>query len=50
LAYAAKRDVELVIERARLKKCIDDKIMMILKRYENGDKTGGYNAETKRYG
>lgn len=44
LANAAKEDVVLVEERARLKRCIDEKVLAYL-----ADK-GNFNAEVKSYG
>ena len=44
LASAAKMDVVLVEERARLKKCIDEKVLSYLT-----DK-GNFNEEIKSYG
>lgn len=43
-AWAAIEDVRLVEERARLKKCIDEKMM----EYLSGK--ADFNPETKRYG
>lgn len=49
-AWAAVEDVKLVMERARLKKCIDSKLLSIIKRVNNGDISGGINPEVKKYG
>lgn len=49
-SWASVEDVKLVRERARLKKCIDDKLISIINRINNGDKTGGFNPEVKKYG
>ncbi len=48
-AWAAEQDVYLVEERARLKKCIDEKLKAEIKRIaETGE--SGYNPEVKKYG
>jgi len=44
LAFAAKEDVKLVEERARLKRCIDRKVLAYI---EEQDK---FNPEVKTYG
>ncbi len=49
-AWAATEDVALVKERARLKKCIDEKLLAIIGRLLKGDISGGFNPETKKYG
>jgi len=49
-SWASVEDVKLVRERARLKKCIDEKVLSIISRVKNGDSTGGFNAEVKKYG
>lgn len=49
-SWASVEDVKLVRERARLKKCIDEKLLSIIKRINNGDETGGFNPEVKKYG
>lgn len=49
-SWAANEDVKLVMERARLKKAIDSKILYIIHRVINGDSTGGINSEVKKYG
>lgn len=49
-AWAAKEDVRLVLERARLKRCIDEKLISIINNVKSGDNTGGFNAEVKKYG
>ena len=47
--WAAEEDVRLVKERARLKKCIDEKLFILIgKVLHDGD--FGYNPETKKYG
>lgn len=49
-AWSAEQDVYLVMERARLKRCIDQKIISMFERFTQGDETGGYNKEVKLYG
>jgi len=49
-AWASVEDVRLVKERARLKRCIDEKLISIIARILNGDSAGGFNAEVKKYG
>ena len=49
-AWASVEDVKLVIERARLKKCIDQKLISIIKKIKDGDQSGGFNPEVKKYG
>jgi len=49
-AWASIEDVRLVKERSRLKKCIDKKLLSIIARLANGDQTGGFNPEVKKYG
>jgi hypothetical protein len=49
-AWAAVEDVKLVEERSRLKRCIDEKLISITQRVQDGDKTGGFNPEIKKYG
>lgn len=49
-SWASVEDVKLVRERARLKKCIDEKIISMITRVENGDSTAGFNPEVKKYG
>jgi hypothetical protein len=49
-SWASVEDVKLVKERARLKRCIDQKLVAIIKRYNEGDSTGGHNPEVKKYG
>lgn len=50
LAEMAKQDVCLVLERASLKICIDAKLLAIISRVNDGDHTGGFNPEVKKYG
>lgn len=50
LAWQAVQDIRLVKERARLKKCIDDKIIAMLRRVVTGDDSAGNNPEVKKYG
>lgn len=50
LAWLAVQDVKLVEERARLKKCIDEKTLTIMTRVKSGDVAGGINDEVKTYG
>jgi hypothetical protein len=49
-AWASVEDVKLVKERARLKRCIDEKLLTIAARVVGGDVTGGFNPEVKKYG
>ena len=48
--WAAVEDVKLVRERARLKKCIDEKLISTIARINSGDSSGGFNPEVKKYG
>ena len=47
-SWAAEYDVVLVEERARLKRCIDTKLMTMIKRA--ADDSDSFNPEIKRYG
>ena len=47
-AWAAEEDVRLVEERARLKRCIDEKLLTVIQRYHQEGDTG-FNAESKLY-
>lgn len=49
-SWASVEDVKLVMERARLKRCIDEKLISIINRINNGNNTGGFNPEVKKYG
>lgn len=49
-AWASVEDVKLVMERARLKKCIDQKLVKMIQRVSHGDDNGGFNPEVKKYG
>lgn len=49
-SWAADEDVRLVEERARLKKCIDSKLIIMFQSILSGDKSAGINPEMKRYG
>lgn len=49
-AWASIEDVKLVKERSRLKKCIDQKLVSMINKVINGDKSGGFNPEVKKYG
>lgn len=49
-AWASVEDVKLVEERARLKKCIDEKLISMIQKIQSGDKSGGFNPEVKKYG
>jgi hypothetical protein len=49
-SWASVEDVKLVRERARLKRCIDEKLLSMLSKVESGDNTGGFNPEVKKYG
>lgn len=47
-AWASVEDVKLVEERARLKRCIDEKLGIVVKRCIE-TKDSGFNPETKLY-
>ncbi len=47
-AWASIEDVRLVEERARLKRCIDEKLGTMIKRFLETQDTG-FNAESKLY-
>lgn len=49
-SWASVEDVKLVEERARLKRCIDEKLISMIKQVQSGDATGGFNPEVKKYG
>jgi hypothetical protein len=49
-SWASVEDVKLVRERARLKKCIDEKLLSTMAKVFQGDKSGGLNQEVKKYG
>ena len=49
-SWASVEDVRLVKERARLKKCIDEKLVAMIAKYQKGDKNAGFNSEVKKYG
>lgn len=49
-AWASVEDVKLVRERARLKRCIDEKLISIIHKCNSGDSSGGFNPEVKKYG
>ncbi len=49
-AWASVEDVKLVMERSRLKKAIDGKLVYLINKILSGDETGGINSEVKRYG
>lgn len=49
-SWASVEDVKLVMERARLKRCIDEKIISTIHRVVNGNINGGFNPEVKKYG
>ena len=49
-SWASVEDVKLVRERARLKRCIDEKLLSMINRVKNGDDSGGFNPEVKKYG
>jgi len=49
-SWASVEDVKLVKERARLKRCIDEKLLAVASRVRAGDATGGFNPEVKKYG
>lgn len=49
-SWASVEDVKLVRERARLKRCIDTKLLSIIHKVNNGDEDGGFNPEVKKYG
>ncbi len=49
-AWASVEDVKLVMERSRLKRAIDSKLLYMIKIILSGDNSGGVNLEVKRYG
>lgn len=49
-SWASVEDVKLVMERARLKRCIDEKLITIINRVNSGNASGGFNPEVKKYG
>lgn len=49
-SWASVEDVKLVMERARLKRCIDEKLIKIINRVNSGNVSGGFNPEVKKYG
>lgn len=49
-SWASVEDVKLVRERARLKRCIDTKLLSIIHKVNNGEQDGGFNPEVKKYG
>lgn len=49
-AWASTEDIRLVMERARLKKCIDEKLISMIGKVYSNDPTAGFNAEVKKYG
>jgi hypothetical protein len=49
-SWASVEDVKLVKERSRLKRCIDEKLVAIITRIAEGDSSGGFNPEVKKYG
>tara|TARA_Y100000310_G_scaffold337079_1_gene423209 strand:+ start:1049 stop:1396 length:348 start_codon:yes stop_codon:yes gene_type:complete len=49
-AWASVEDVKLVEERARLKKCIDEKLISMIAKHKSGDENAGFNSEVKKYG
>lgn len=49
-SWASVEDVKLVMERARLKRCIDEKLIFTINRINNGNTNGGFNPEVKKYG
>ena len=49
-AWASEEDVKLVMERSRLKRCIDEKMIAMIGKFSSGDKAAGFNPEVKKYG
>ncbi len=49
-SWASVEDVKLVMERSRLKKAIDSKLVYMINTILSGDASGGVNTEVKRYG
>lgn len=49
-SWASVEDVKLVKERARLKKCIDQKLISMINKINKGDEAAGFNPEVKKYG
>src|SRR3990167_10370388 len=48
--WAATQDVNLVVERSRLKSCIDHKVIAMFHNYKYDNIVASYNPETKKYG
>jgi len=49
-SWASVEDVRLVEERARLKRCIDEKLCGMIYKMLQGDEVAGFNPEVKKYG
>lgn len=49
-AWASVEDIKLVEERARLKRCIDEKLISMIQKIQNENEDGGFNPEIKKYG
>ena len=49
-SWAAIEDVKLVEERARLKRCIDEKLISMIQKIQDGDSVAEFNPEVKKYG
>lgn len=49
-SWASVEDVKLVRERARLKRCIDYKVLSMIHKVTSGNEDGGFNPEVKKYG
>jgi len=49
-AWASVEDVKLVMERSRLKRAIDQKLIYTINIIKNGDSSGNFVPEVKRYG
>lgn len=49
-SWASVEDVKLVMERSRLKKAIDMKLIFMINKIIDGNKLSGFNPEVKDYG
>lgn len=49
-AWASVEDVKLVMERSRLKRAIDQKLIYTINTIKNGNESGNFIPEVKRYG
>lgn len=49
-AWASIEDVKLVKERSKLKKCIDEKLVVMIQRVLSNDTKNLFSTESKQYG